>query len=399
MKINKNQKVILCCCSILALISIIDIIYHLLIYGISLHDYIWIWKECAAALRKYDVIEAIRNNIFISGVGQMTMPRSATTPWARIMGNVIHPGFLPEKLAIVYGVVIYFLVIVWTWYKVSEHCKEWSIDNWYRRALFTLFVISPIYWSAEIGCWNNGVVLGYLAFLAAIYSEDNKEYLAGFLIGLASIKPQISALFFIAFLVRGKYKTIVSAIITILSSWGIYCIGSKVNPIVDLFSFLGGTNNTEDFWWYGWLDFLTDLGISYSVVMMISMVLGAVLCLIGCIVLKKYVPDTNIIVFYSIPCVISFYWSYKSVEDWIVVSVINILVIILCEDCLWNRSSTFVGMFFLIIMNINVFSGAFRRILGYSWNIGLSLDAWGRTIIYVITIHAIVKNELISKRW
>lgn len=219
---TNSKKIIIPWCITLASISIIDLLYHLFAYGISLHDYLWIWKECAAAIRGYDVSEVARLQIAVPGVGTMTGTWSASAPWTKIMGNIIHPGFFPESLAIVYGVLFYLFVMLWTWIKLFPYISNNSMfekkDN---IILCSLFFIMPIFWSSAIECWNNGMILSYIAFLSVIYCEEGHEIFGGILLGLSSIKPQIAGLFFVAFFLKKKVKPIIIAVMEIFSSWGL----------------------------------------------------------------------------------------------------------------------------------------------------------------------------------
>ena len=131
MKRRNNELIILfMCCLFLAFISIADIVYHILHSSIGMGDYLWIWRECSIAIKGYNVVEVIRKGITIPGMGEIDILRSATAPWARMMGNIVHPGFLPENVAMVYGVFFYLFVIGLTWKKLFSYlCKHISITS------------------------------------------------------------------------------------------------------------------------------------------------------------------------------------------------------------------------------------------------------------------------------
>lgn len=74
----------------LVIFNIINCVSHIYKYNMSANDFLWVWKECACALKGIDVFDAISKQMYIDGIGYMPVA-SATVPWARIIGNIIHP--------------------------------------------------------------------------------------------------------------------------------------------------------------------------------------------------------------------------------------------------------------------------------------------------------------------
>ena len=195
--IEKSKKVCILKYFIFALVAmnLLNCLYHIYKYNMSACDFIWVWKECACALKGIDVFDAISTQMSIEGIGYMPVA-SATVPWARIIGNFIHPGIFPMNWAIVYGYVIYSLIVILAWWVVAKKLSEYnSIEKRYAYLLTGLFFLMPFYWVDGLMVLNNGFVISFLLIIVAMTCDTN-EYLAGFVLALAMMKPQMAVLFY-----------------------------------------------------------------------------------------------------------------------------------------------------------------------------------------------------------
>ena len=376
----------------LVILNLANCVRHIYIYGIPASDFQWIWKECACALKGIDVATAIRESRIIDGIGAMP-PTIATVPWGRILGNVVHAGFLPEKLAFIYGVIIYTISIVFTWYIVTKKMVE---NNFLSRintiVLCMLILLGSFYWVDDITFMNNGFIISFLVLLAMMVVDEH-EYIAGFLLAIAMLKPQIALLFYITLLLKKKYRTIISSGIWCLISWAIYLLYVGGNPINQLMELLQQSGEkAAGFIWFGYWDFLTRFGVSGTIAMFCSMIMGIVVtAVLSCYLIKKGFGNDTIIMC-SVPAMISTGWCYKSTSDWIILCFPLLIIFYLLRYAGINFKTIACGSLFLLLMEVKVFSGGVRRILGYEWLVGVSLDAWIRLIAYIgILLYVVYK--------
>lgn len=383
-------------CMCLTAASILNLVVHLWKYGAITWDYYWVWRECACAIRGIDVGEAIRTGMFIEGVGQMP-PTFATFPWSRIIGNIIHPGFIPFEWAVVYSRILYCIVAIWMGKCIMENLSQNNIfEDKKRNILAVLIILMSFYWTDAVISMNNGSIVCFLAIIAVLTCEKN-EYLAGVCMALAMMKPQIALLFYITLLVKKKYKTIITSAILLISSWVVYLVYIGGNPIQQIVEVLNQHDEKQaEFIWFGFMDFLTRFGIGGTKAMIFSMLIGiAGTILLTIIVLKSEYAD-NSLVLYSVPALFSTAWCYKSDTDLLILILPSMLVFIIFKKFGMNMKTVIVSLIYLELLNVKTFTGGVRRIVGYDWLTGRSLDAWIRMVIFLVLIVCLCYGKVTS---
>lgn len=356
---------------------------NLLINGWGRKDYIWIWKESVCTVEGEYVLDAIRNHMNIGGVDMPSA--SATMPYARMLANIIHPGFVPENMALFYGVVLYagsflFMVLL----LIHTLRKQGIIKTRLQDIFVLMLILSPWYWTDAIQTWNNGALFSMFLIIMVCVIDEN-EYLAGALLAFAMIKPQLSGLFYIALLIRKKYKTILVSCVILAVSWGVYLCWVGGNPITQLIDILGqSTQKSAGFIWFGLFDGLTRHGVSGTGAMMLGVLFGIVFTTILSIVALKNRQLSCNIVYYSILALASTIWCYKSTTDLVILILPNLIVLYLIawENMKWSEIGT--SVVFVVMLNAKFFCGFLRRLFHYEWLLGVTYDAYVRTILFIL---------------
>lgn len=376
----------------IAIFNITNCLFHIYKHKLSAHDFIWVWKECACALKGIDVFDAISKQMYIDGIGYMPVA-SATVPWARIIGNIIHPGFFSMNWAIVYGYVVYALIVVLAWWSVSKKLSAYHvIGKRYAYFLTGLFFLMPFYWVDGLMVLNNGFVISFLLIIVAMISDTN-EYWAGFVLALAMMKPQMALLFYITLFFKKKYKTIVVSGSLLVASWLIYILMVGGNPLLQVKEILGQSEEkSAEFIWFGIMDWMTKLGVSGTVTMCCSMLVGILFTIVITFLIMKSKYKNNLFVLFSIPAFFSTIWCYKSETDLMILILPSIIIMLLCAD----RNAKWIqlfGVMYLSIFNVKIFTGGIRRLVGYDWIMGRNIDAWVRLIFFVAVIYVMVTGN------
>ena len=71
----------------------------------------------------------------------------------------------------------------------------------------------------------------------------------------------------------------------------------------------------------------------------------------------------------------------------------SLLVFIIFERFGMNIKTVFVSLIYLELLNVKTFTGGVRRIVGYDWLTGRSLDAWIRMIVFIGLIVWLAKSK------
>ena len=72
------------------------VVYYLFFVGIGFIDHGWLWSECACTLYGIDSAQAIKEGLYIEGIGGLPVSTS-TFPWTKVIGVFIHGSFLDYK--------------------------------------------------------------------------------------------------------------------------------------------------------------------------------------------------------------------------------------------------------------------------------------------------------------
>ncbi len=327
----------------------IALIFYL---GHSMGDLLGQWKICAYTLNGIDPFAlAISGEKPIDSIG--TIPASfSTVPWACTLGNVFYPGFLPFEIAKIYITALQLVVCAVSVFIVYDKCKHYVENSTILFIALTFVNHFCFVYSWSLG--NNGAIISLLV-IDAICLVDRHPYIAGVLIAFAMVKPQITAIVCIVFLLNKKWKPIlVGAVIDILG-WIATCVITST-PFMTLFSECMTSGTSSGRHYYGVLSPLTSIGIDKTTVLLLNAVLGVAYTFILWRYLKKKGINATIAT-YVPACIASTIWTYKNGPDYMMVVLASVLFIYICLDnkvSVKDYTISFISIFALQMSRLGV---------------------------------------------
>jgi hypothetical protein len=245
------------------------------------------------------------------GVGRATAHNTPYLPWSYVIGNIFTPGFLSVISALWWELILSFFLIIWMGiktYRVSFKDEKLS----YTVSLLIVFLCLAQYgFTPSLAYMNPSLFVVPLLVLSSLYASDKNWFLTGTLLGLAMLKPQMAALFFIPFLVKGQWKSIITGVMWVVIPLLVASIVYFENPIKLVADYVQGTMGeaeatTNDIY-FGFFDPLQRcFGVATSIVNLLQIIVFGIITLFLC---YRYRNASNVILF-SIPAVFSTCWMY-----------------------------------------------------------------------------------------
>ncbi|MDR0763382.1 MAG: DUF2029 domain-containing protein [Bacteroidales bacterium] len=244
------------------------------------------------------------------GVGHATTHNTPYLPWSYVVGNIFTPGFLSVMSALWWELILSLLLVIWMGRKIYNVSKNENLSHTVSL-LVVLLCLAQYGFTPSLAYLNPSLFVIPLLILSSLYSGDKNWFLTGTLLGLAMLKPQITALFFIPFLVRGQWKSITTGvmwiIIPLLVASVVYC----ENPIKLILDYMQGTTEKAEAVnndiYYGFFDPLQRcFGVAPGIVTLLQVIVFGVTTLLLC---YRYRNASNMVLF-SIPAVFSTCWMY-----------------------------------------------------------------------------------------
>lgn len=315
-------------------------------------DFIMRYRESRYLLENINTYDVVLQNIpFENNIGPLWDDVAGYTPWGMAMGIIFNFAFLPENIArIAYGTV-HITVMILTFCIISKI----FIKQRKYALIFLLIAIAIPGWGTAISYLNFGAVFGALLFLSVLIYEDH-PIIAGILLGLAATKPQLAMPFYLAYLLKRRYKTLSVAIIIPTFFWGIASILAGINPVSMLLQFSAIGQNVVSILG-GWL---IPFGVYFDMNFggKTFEIFGAIICIFMAFVfwnnLRKTDNTNNNFLFFSIPAILSGMWTYSQEHDRTVLMIYLVaLFYILTEaDIVIKKKKLWVGLcLFSIIMS------------------------------------------------
>ena len=295
--------------------------------GHSTGDLLGQWKICAYTLNGIDPFAlAISGEAPIESIG--TIPASfSTVPWACTLGNIFYPGFLSYETAQIYITLLQLGVCIVSVFIVYNHCKHYVENNTILLIALTFLSHFCFVYSWSLG--NNGAIISLLV-IDAICIVNKHPYIAGVLIAFAMVKPQITAIICIVFLLNKKWKPLIVGAVIDIAGWIATCLITST-PFMKLFSECMTSGTSSGRHYYGVLSPLTFIGIDKTAVLLFNAVLGIAFTVILWYYLKKKGIKNNIAT-YVPACIASVMWTYKNGPDYMMVVLASVLFIYICLD-------------------------------------------------------------------
>jgi hypothetical protein len=297
-------------------------------------------------------------------------------PWSYVIGNLFVPGFFPLHVALWWEVIITLALFVWMGIRIYHTTIR------QHAALFAAFVTALCF--AQYGYLPNFtflnpsffviplIVLGVL-YGAPLPVKSNQndswmrcnchEIISGCLLGIALMKPQMAALFFIPFLIRKQIIPLVIGTLWMIVPWLFISWLYGENPFTYLSHYLSPAlhrgmqiNN-----YMGPLDPLIKSCENPSTVHLIQVVFFAMLATFLCWRFRK---AQNIVIF-AIPAVFSTLWTYSTATNF---PVLAILIIAACMSFFKSENKIekavlFGGVVFMLLPIAEVFRRNYSPII------------------------------------
>lgn len=325
-------------------------------------DHIWIFRECAYALRGLDMSEAIKTGTTLEGIP--LEPASSTWPWAKVLGIIVHGAFLDESSSCIYAVVLYATLICITCILI---CKKLLNDNitdvsTVSRLQAIFLFLSSWYYVYLAVAFNNGSFV-CLAIIIAITIIDDRPVLSGIIMAFAMIKAQIAIPFFVVLLIRKKWKVIWTSVSIVVFSWVTCCILTSITPWKQIINLLTGQmgGSSADFLRFGMFDFILLFDNSKA---LLSMILSAITGLVLlCFIELKYISDdlkqNYTYLSYYDAAIVSMLWMYTTKCDYLILTLVALGALEMWNTSDKNISSLVfcIGVMACSLMNLtNLFS-------------------------------------------
>ena len=199
-----------------------------------LFDFRGQWQLCAYTLHGIDPypLRGVEEPL-IEELGEIPAAWS-TTPWGLILGNFFYPGFLNVRDAANYFLVLNIIVLLIT---------ALVLNKFFRfSAIMLPAFLASFFISMHFG--NAGAVICCFLILSCIFA-DRLPILAGFLLGVAMIKPQVALPICFALLFRKNFKVLTVAALIDFAAWGIAAVMTNASPLqllTEFFSIKTGGN-------------------------------------------------------------------------------------------------------------------------------------------------------------
>lgn len=377
---------------LLVSLNITDIVFHQS-YNLDFSDLNLYWEEFRVTLLGYDTGFYYHNGRQIPGAGWL--PAIPIFPWGRILGNVICPGFLPFEVAKWWSFGLLIMLCIITGYEGFQRIYHQTEDKTKAVLMVVLVYLMPFYWRDMLIYFNvGGVICFFLIWM--VFLIENHPYLSAVLLAISMMKPQNALPFVIILILEKRWKTLIAAAGLDVASWISCAVITRVNPINQVLYTLGRSTEEEPYYfWFGLLDPIRYFGIGSNYAMLASMVLGvAILLVLYGIIKNTDSVMTNSIAVYAGAAVISTVWMYKSKSDFVIVVLASMLAIenyIAAEKTYKNSVKC---ILILALLNVLFFTEPIRILAGYSFTMGMTLDAWSRTLSIILMVISYTRKEI-----
>lgn len=306
--------------------------------------------ESYSILKGINPLEMRDHNLSEFGVGTTQTQEIGYMPWGYVYNILLTTPFLNPKTQVILGYTIMVLI------NLAQACVLWKLlDSKKFQKLERVVIIAQIYLGLpsliQFKAGNISFITPGLMLIALLLLPNKKyENLQIVLMTLLLIKPQITCLVMLIYLIYRPIKTLVSCQIFIVIPWIIQQILTKTDPISLLLSQWGaGTENYNSGVTKGFLSPYIRAGlIDDQVAMIITMQLQIIAVLIWIKYLDKVkqtdlkidgvskdiddTDDTDDTVIYlkcSLPLILCIFWMYVNPIDY-TIPFIQLILLMTC---------------------------------------------------------------------
>ncbi|MCR4587825.1 MAG: hypothetical protein K5682_05400, partial [Lachnospiraceae bacterium] len=221
--------------------------------------------------------------------------------------------------------LLFLILLVLGWIRIARQ-HHYPAKYAY---LMVIVIFAHFGWGSALQKLNQGMFVLLFIFGALLIEEYmtpsvKKDLFTGLLMAFAMIKPQISLLFFIPFLLKKRIRPIFVSVLTVLLSWGIVSLVLQTSPItllLDQFQVGADLETTSSYVYYGLLDPLVPLLGSKWVLVLQALVFIPVAFILG--IRMQKAPAY---ILYAIPATLTTVWCYHHNMDLAIISILLIAV-------------------------------------------------------------------------
>lgn len=327
--------VILCC--------VLNIVFYFYL-GYSRYDIQGHWKICRYTLQGYNPYNHINKNV-VDEIGRIPKGFS-TVPWACVFGNLFYAGFLSCSFAEIYIWILHFVVFLLTAAVIADHLRDHLLPA--DRIVCILLILAQFSFMYSLTYGNNGAII-CLLLADSVLLAQRKPWLSGILLGLALMKPQISGLVALIFLLEGYWTPLIISGIISIAGLASTALMTSTSVIKLLKQFLD-SGVASELQYLGLFSALSNLGVDRLVVMLLNMIIGIVYTVLLWYAVKKRSDQHHYMypfALFSPAFAASVFWVYKNGTDYLILCFICI-----CYYTLLVRQDVSIKDFYVGAMEI-----------------------------------------------
>lgn len=254
-------------------------------------------------------------------------PRFSTVPWALVFGAFFYPGYMPITAAKVYLTALHIVFLALGIYLIYKRNHE-------KKNLFVIAfaAVSHFSFMYSIFFGNCGGVIS-LMIICALLLVDEKPVIAGLIMGIALLKPQISALFCLVWLIDKKIKPLIIAGAFCVAGWAASSALTGINPL-QLLKEMSEASTASEEQYLGLLSPLRFLGVDSMIILGLNVIIGVAFMVILGIKLKKSGANKfSPFLKYTPAAIASCFWIYKNGTDFLILLIAVIALIEILPYC------------------------------------------------------------------
>lgn len=252
--------------------------------------------------------------------------QGGSVPWAIGIGVITNFTFLPEMHARFVSLVFTILSMFFVALIAYKFCRKKY--NSQQSLIAALACISMAGWGTGIDWINYGAILGALLFIFVFIEEDH-PYIAGLILGIASIKPQLAAPFYLAVLLKRNWRSFFVSCCIPLAGWIYTILITNTSPFHMTQQMMKISNSYMCNSFFSTYSLLFNVNIGKSMTDILS-IFG---CIVSALILWRLMHNRkDNLVYYSIPAVLSGMWMYSQEHDRTVLAIYILALIILLYE-------------------------------------------------------------------
>lgn len=292
------------------------------------------WQESAYVLKGVNPFDVMTGKSpVIDSIGSLSRA-AGTVPWAYLISNLILPGFLPWSIAKVYSMVVCTALTllaarqVWLYAQKQANGVGSLYSARFVGAICALACLALFPLLSGFKQGNHSLVITAALVIAMTLDPDEHPWLSVCCLVLASMKPQVSALFFIPYIIKRKWKVLFVSGGIIAAAWAVVSLRTGASPIALLAAIFGQSDfyvaDNTPFVYYGLLDALVWTGaVKSSLLLVVQMGAGFAVCALLCFLYRQ----ANLCTLFSVCAVISTMWSYSHTFDLQVLCILSVALL------------------------------------------------------------------------